>query len=428
MRHLKVLICLLDNDVEPLNQAFDALYFHYGFEKISITGVIQEGKLYVQGKEIDKVPFDEVPDVLFDYVIVSESNTAGSDKQSLAEQLHVPSESIIFDFELYNETFTFPKVCLVVIFNHRYDKNLPLLRKIYGGQFSEIRFLMPFYDGSDADVIPVYESSHQFQGYFIQAYDKLKDIQCTHYLFIGDDLIINLNFDEMNVVARTNMYGKKFLTTNFAPLNSPNMFRWTWVATSSKPFYDRFTTWKDSLYSYGEAMSKFNNFFGEKYKEFYDEAFFGDPNEPGSNSIGGWNNSKDFLRNVEYFVAINGNTLHIPYPMARGYSDIFCIDKANLFEFSRLCGIFSGMNMFCEIAIPTAVVLLYKRNDVKLLKNSPKFSYKKTLSIESGLILWGNERIAFENRYNKDFSKLLKEWDERIICIHPIKLSGWKNV
>ena len=87
------------------------------------------------------------------------------------------------------------KVCLVIEFNHRFDKNLPLLRKIYGERFSEIRFLMPFYDGADADVIPVYESSWQFQGYLIQAYEKLKDIPCTHYLFIGDDLIINPTFD-----------------------------------------------------------------------------------------------------------------------------------------------------------------------------------------------------------------------------------------
>lgn len=90
------------------------------------------------------------------------------------------------------------KVCLVIIFNHRFDKNLPLLRQIYGKRFSNIRFLVPFYDGADSDVIPIYESSYQFQGYFIQAYEKLNNLQCSHYLFIGDDLIIHPQFDEYN--------------------------------------------------------------------------------------------------------------------------------------------------------------------------------------------------------------------------------------
>ena len=274
---------------------------------------------------------------------------------------------------------------------------------------------MPFYDGADDDVIPVYESSHQFQGYLIQAYDKLKDIPCTHYLFIGDDLIINPAFDEMNFVGRIKMYDKKFLITDFAPLNSPNKFRWPWTVGSSKPFYNSATIWHNSLYTYGEALTKFNAFFGTQYKEFYDEAFFGNPDEPGSTIIGSWNDAKGFFNIVNYFIMTNANSFHILYPMACGYSDIFCIDKDRLFEFSRLCGIFSGMNMFVEIAIPTAAVLMFKRDEVEFL------------SEESMLILWAG-RDDFENKYDRDFGKLLEEWDEKLLCIHPVKLSRWKNV
>jgi hypothetical protein len=35
---------------------------------------------------------------------------------------------------------------------------LPVLRELYGPRFSKVRFVMPFYRGSDADVIGVYES------------------------------------------------------------------------------------------------------------------------------------------------------------------------------------------------------------------------------------------------------------------------------
>lgn len=435
MRNLRILICPLGTGVDSLNLTFAALVSRYNTINFDIAGVIGGTKCFFKGRELKNILPANVPETSFDYVIAVGGgifNPVISDysplKKTLAEKINAPSESIIFDFELCSGQFKFPNVCLVVIFNHRYDGNLPLLRKIYGKRFSYIRFLMPFYDGADDDVIPVYESSFQFQGYLIQAYDKLKDIPCSHYLFIGDDLIINPAFDETNFVGRIKMYDKKFLITNFTPLNSPNMFRWSQVATSSKPFFDRSTEWKDSLYTYDEAMSKFEDFFGMEYKEIYDEAFFGDPNKPGKNSLCKWTDAESFANGVKKFEKSNGGSFKIPYPMARSYSDIFCIDKGSLFEFARLCGVLSGMNMFCEIAIGTAVVLTYKRDDVKLLKNASVYNYIEFLSIESALILWGKEKVTFENKYDRDFSKLLKDWGENLLCIHPVKLSRWKNV
>ena len=420
MRNLKILVWTLGNNVGSLNQTFSMLYSHYGIETITIPGVIGESKLFLQEKELNNISFENVVETKFDYIIVSglnpEISIPAELKEKLAEQIKVPSETIIFDFEIYRRTFTLPKVCMVIIFNHRFDRNLPLLRKIYGKRFSDIRFLMPFYDGADNDVIPVYESSYQFQGYFIQAYDKLKNIPCTHYLFIGDDLIINPDFDEINFIARTGMYDKKFLGREFEPLNSPNKFKWHWTAGSSKSFYDTSTSWKSSLYTYEEAMSKFNDFFGEKYKEVYDMAFFGDPNVPGGTVLGGWKDTNGFLNVVNYFITTNGNTLHIPYPMAgEGCTgDIFCLDKGSMFEFSRLCGIFSAMNLFVEIAIPTATVLTFKRDNVAFFPRS------------SELIMWGNDRNIFADKYGRDVARLYNEWNEKFFYVHPVKLSGWK--
>ena len=273
---------------------------------------------------------------------------------------------------------------------------------------------MPFYDGADDDVIPVYESSHQFHGYLIQAYERLKDIPCTHFLFIGDDLIINPDFDEMNFVARMNMHGKKFLTTKFSPLNSPNRFRWWWTINSSKPFCDGAIEWRESICSYDAALAKFNEFFGSKYPEDYTADFFGDPNVPGANVLGHWLNAQGFSNMVNHFITSNKNSLKIPYPMAGGYSDIFCVERSSLFELSRLCGIFSAMNMFVEIALPTAAVLTYKRDDVIFFPEN------------SRLVLWNEDRIAFENRFGKDFNRLCREWDASIAYVHPVKLSAWK--
>ena len=422
MGSLKFLIWFIEENIDDINKTFHSLQLRYGFKKIEIVGVIGDKPLYLNDTKLRNISPDSLHLVKYDHIIIigSNSNTTSNNmdmKKTLAEKINISANHLIFDFEILNGTFLFPNICLVIIFNHRFDRNLPLLRKIYGGRFSNIRFLVPFYDGDDSDVIAVYESSHQFQGYLIQAYHRLKNIDCTHYLFIGDDLIINTNFNEVNFLSKTTnsctIQNLNFSICGFSPLNAPDRFRWHWTIGSSRPFYDNSTIWRGSIYDYDEALLKFNNFFQTKYEEYYNEKFFGDPNKPGVTMFGSWNDSNGFFNLVNRFIYENKNSLKIPYPMAWGYSDIFCIKKEYLFEFSRLCGVFSAMNMFVEIAIPTAAVLTFKRENVS-------FFPSKCISI-----LWGEERVKLENKYNRDFNQLYSDWNKDLYFIHPIKLSGW---
>ena len=71
------------------------------------------------------------------------------------------------------------------------------------------------------------------------------------------------------------------------------------------------------------------------------------------------------------------------------------------------------MNMFAEIAIPTAAVLTFARNEVEFF---PPNSRK---------VFWGNDRIAFEEKYNRDFDRLYENWDSSVAYVHPVKLSKW---
>ena len=75
-------------------------------------------------------------------------------------------------------------ICLVIIYNHRYDQNIKILEQIYKGRFAAIYHLVPFYDGKKQNVIPVYESSYQFQGYVAQGMKYFYNNNYTHYLFI----------------------------------------------------------------------------------------------------------------------------------------------------------------------------------------------------------------------------------------------------
>lgn len=77
------------------------------------------------------------------------------------------------------------RVCLSIIFNHKYDINIPLLERMYNKRFSSLFYIVPFSSGkiegvSSNRIIPVYETSYCFQGYISQAYERIKNNNYTH--------------------------------------------------------------------------------------------------------------------------------------------------------------------------------------------------------------------------------------------------------
>lgn len=285
--------------------------------------------------------------------------------------------------------------CLVIIFNHRFDANLAILRKIYGERFSVIRFLMPFYDGKDNDVIPVYECSYQFQGYLIQAYEKLSALKSDYYLFIGDDVMLNPEINERNCQEKLGAEKADAAIMGMYPLNMPGKLAWPHCRFSSRPFFKKSTSWKESLTDYSEAMARMERYFGKPYPEVYGENFF-----------------EGFLDLKEEFRQRNGGAFTIPYPMAHGYSDVFILRRSVLYPFSRTCGIFAAMNVFVEIAIPTAMILV--------CENIANIDEADRQCITA----WESEREALRQHY-QSITELMKKWKDEVLFIHPVKLSEW---
>ena len=94
------------------------------------------------------------------------------------------------------------KVCLVILFNHKYDGTLPKLDRLYRDRFEHIRYLVPFYRGDRPDVYPVYYSSYQFEGFFRTAWERLREEGFTHYFFLADDMILNPRLTGENFCER----------------------------------------------------------------------------------------------------------------------------------------------------------------------------------------------------------------------------------
>ncbi len=83
------------------------------------------------------------------------------------------------------------KTALLVIYNHRYDKNIPRIEEMYRGRFTHVFHIVPFYDGGLPNVLPVYESSFRFQGYLSQACTHLRGKGFTHFFVVADDMLLN---------------------------------------------------------------------------------------------------------------------------------------------------------------------------------------------------------------------------------------------
>lgn len=72
MRNLKILIWSLEKpDDDSLNRTFAALRTNYGVENIDIAGVVGEYTLSLEGRDLPNIPPNKLPEVAFDYIVVT---------------------------------------------------------------------------------------------------------------------------------------------------------------------------------------------------------------------------------------------------------------------------------------------------------------------------------------------------------------------
>lgn len=295
---------------------------------------------------------------------------------------------------------------LVVIFNHKFNKNIPLLRNLYKERFENLAFIVPFYEGCDDDVIPVYESSYQFEGYIAQAEAKLSKYPVSHFIFIGDDLILNPQINQDNILPVLSVGQEDAYIESITPLKETNSwFYWR--------FTDAMNAFKTAGVNYASEIPSLEN-ARNKAEEFG----FNDV------SIHGYIKSHTLsikkLRGCvnEVFNRVV-NPLDIEYPLFTGYSDFLVIPKAKIKEYAKICGVFAAMGLFVEIAIPTALVLMFDVNNVKTQKDTTILTPK----------LWEvkKEVVEFEKNCNYKIDRMEQYWPDNYLYLHPVKLSKWSE-
>lgn len=303
------------------------------------------------------------------------------------------------------------KIALFIIYNHRYDKNIPLLDNIYKGRFSYVYHIVPFYDGKADNVIPVYDSSYQFQGYIAQAYQHIKNQGFTHVFVVADDSIINPVINEHNFHEVTGIQKDACYIYDLHDFSSPHFWYhakkvYDWTPNQSGleignilPSYEKAcaifskynlsfcTINKSSIFLPSELKveKKLVNRFKSKVKRMFGRACNAEP-----------------------------SVYKLNYPLAYGYSDILVLTEDILPQFCQYCGAFAAARLFVESAIPTALLLSEaKIQTIEDLKTN--VAYKETTP--------GYQELVEKCNYNYD--TLIENYPCSCFHIHPIKLSKW---
>lgn len=302
-------------------------------------------------------------------------------------------------------------VCLVVIFNHKYNKNISVLEEIYGGKYSSLYYIVPFNNdeikgiGKDR-IISVYETSYCFQGYIAQAYNQIKNQEYSHYIFIGDDLILNPKLNENNILSELSLLKDESYIKEIVPYG--DITNGSLVDQSNKLYnilsafnINVGVSYKDEIPDFNEACEMCRR-HGMKISKKLPLKFFMNK---------GYIYPK-YLPLTIVTLAINRG-FKLPYPLFKAYSDMIVIDQNSMDEFCRLSGIFAAMNIFVETAIPLA--MLFSCNKIKQEKDLNYY----------GVENWGKEIEAFEKKYHRDLNYLFNNYEENVIYYHPVKLSRW---
>lgn len=300
-------------------------------------------------------------------------------------------------------------VCLAIIFNHKYEKNLKILDSIYKDRFKNIFYIMPFYTGDRKDVVPVYENSYQFQGYICQFVQFLKNEinKYTQFVFVADDILLNPKVNEKNILKVLSIKNGNSYIKSLIPVSDTDL-RWAHSFDSELCFLGNtgteFSTEIPSKDSVIQIFKKNNIKYIDKTS---------------LSNLRGFKDAlitRGLLKFVKYLV-LNKSINRFPYPLVKSYSDFFVVSAKSIKRFAHYCGVFAAMRIFVETAIPTA--LLLSNEDKKIL-------LEKDIKLK-GIEIWKTvESERLENKMNFKITKL-QEYIEKsnLLYIHPIKLSKW---
>lgn len=315
------------------------------------------------------------------------------------------------------------KIALLVLYNHRYDKNIPIIEELYKGKFSYVFHIIPFYDGDKENVIPVYESSYYFQSYIAQAYQHIKKMGFTHFFVVADDMILNPQITEENLFTITGIPTDSCFINDIREIYDwPNLkfefekYRVKQNGVEVENVLPSKEVAKDIFIRNGLRTEIFSA------RNFYELAL----------TMLKVKRLRKFFKTIFDFVRRKNK---MDFPLVWGYSDILLLTAEIMPKFCSYCGAFAATNLFVEYAIPTALAFSTDKithiKDIKMkgitqMYPAERMKFVKCYDLRNQCSDSCMNQTEFETNFQKSLSKLLSEYPENTFFIHPIKLSKWK--
>lgn len=296
------------------------------------------------------------------------------------------------------------KIALLIIYNHRYDKNISRINQIYSGRFEHIYHIVPFYDGDLGNVIPVYDNSFQFQGYISQAFQHLKEKGFSHYIAVADDMLINPSLDENNFFEISGIANDACFTHNFHDITKIN-----------RKWYHTKDAIRFSVFNRGIEIDAILPTTEQALKSFATHGFK-------TKLVPEWPYSKLRRPVKEFLLGIRRMIwyrlfckVYYRYPLLGGYSDMIVVPAQVMPTFCQYCGAFAAARLFVEIAIPTAMAL-----------SSSHIQSISDIHMSKFLIFPRKDENNILTSCNFSYDKLVSVFPQDMLYIHPVKLSQWK--
>lgn len=294
---------------------------------------------------------------------------------------------------------------LVIVYNHRYDANIPVLDALYGPRFDRIIHLVPFHPGEPGHVVPVYGHSHEFQGFVAQGLHAFHDEADphAHYLFVADDLLLNPAIHAHNYCEHLALHA----SSGFLP-GIIELHRWpTWWRRLAEAV--RFDPAMPGVEALRELPS-----VAEALERFALHGLASGP-VPANTVLGPMPNGTTMarLRWLKQRLTAPRQGYPLRYPLVGSYADLFVVPGARMQRFAQLCGVFAATRLFAELAIPTAMVLAVDH-----------ISTERDTARKGGA-LWTAAELARLDAYGHDLDALLARFPDDLLYLHPVKLSRW---
>jgi len=317
------------------------------------------------------------------------------------------------------------EVCLAILFNHKFDKNLEKLDRIYSGRFRDVRYIVPFYEGNRKDVIPVYENSWEFEGYIAQAARSLEDEKYSHYIFIADDLILNPRLNSSNILSELGIGESTAYIKELTALSEMS-FGWLPLLRTLR-LLDGFESPNLRKKHLEERSPQLELRKGVKaVQELPDSetaaAIFAEKRitmkEISAKNLRGLRGEYLYDNVIQSTLFLTWKKIKggffLKYPLAASYSDFIIVPSSSFRKFCHYLGVFAAIGVFAEIAIPTSLILACGK-----IVSQRDLDWK-------GTELWGSDEInGFSEKNGHSLKTLYGSFGEKQLYVHPVKLSKW---